>query len=132
MWVLINYKKYAFSHGQLTQAGGVSRKGGKGTKTTKPTSAKKAKKGQKFISPKIPRNIDILNQEEQSRNLSDTIGHSATLAPRAALGRQIQITQPHNQSLGHYGPLSLTLGWKGILFSDVFGLICCILVNMGD
>ena len=77
----------------------------------------------------MPRNIDILNQEEQSRNLSDTIGHSATLAPRAALGRQIQITQPHNQSLGHYGPLSLTLGWKGILFSDVFGLICCILGN---
>ena len=36
-----------------------------------------------------PRNIDILNQEEQSRNLSVSIGHSATLAPRAELGRQI-------------------------------------------
>ena len=32
---MIKYKKYAFSHGQLTQAGGVSRKGGKWTKTTK-------------------------------------------------------------------------------------------------
>ena len=53
--------------------------------------------------PLYSRNIDILNQEEQSRNLSDTIGH--------------------------YGPLSLTLGWKGILFSDIFGLICCILGN---
>ena len=73
----------------------------------------------------LPRNIDILNQEEQSRNLRDTICHSATLAPRAPNSNHAT-SQPN---FGHYGPLSLTLGWKGILFNDVFGLICCILGN---
>ena len=73
---------------------------------------------------KKARNIDILNQEEHSRNLSDTIGHSANLAPEGRQGRQIQTTQPRNRSLEHHCGLHGTgraRFWPDLLFWGQFG-----------
>ena len=77
--------------------------------------------------------IDILNQEEHSRNLSDTIDHSAALAPRAP---KMKFMQSQYQSFAHKPPIlakilqnQVKIGAKHAFPPQVS---CCNALNFGS